>query len=95
MTITKAHLVKRVQQRHGNISRREALTAVDTIWSTIKKGLFQGQGTQIKGFGKFAVRSQAARLGRNINTGQPVSISACRVVVFQPSNRLKQLVNGD
>jgi integration host factor subunit alpha len=95
MTITKAYLAEQVRQKHGNLSRQEALSAVDAIWNITKAGLFQGQNMHIKGFGKFIVRSQAARVGRNINTKQAVPISARRVVVFKPSKRLKELVNGD
>jgi integration host factor subunit alpha len=92
--MTKAQLVKQVQEVHGNLSRQEALKAVNAVWDTIKQGLLQGRDIQVKGFGKFAVCSQAARVGRNMNTGQAVNISARRVVVFRPSNRLKELVNS-
>ncbi len=95
MTITKAYLAKQVCQKHGNLSRREALKAVDAIWNMTKKILLNGNGIQIKGFGRFMVRSQAPRLGRDINTGQAVPISARRVVVFKPSKQLKQSVNGE
>jgi nucleoid DNA-binding protein len=93
MTTTKAQLVKKVQQKHGNISRREALIAVDKIWSIIKQNLAKDEVIQINGFGKFIVRSQAPRVGRNINIGQPVPIPATKTVVFRPSDRLKLLVN--
>ncbi len=93
MTITKAYLADQVRQKHGNLSRQEAQAAVDAIWGEIKQGLLAGQGIQIKSFGRFIVRSQAPRVGRNINAKQLVPIAARRVVVFRPSKRLKELLN--
>ncbi len=94
MTITKAHLAEHVRQKHGNLSRREALAAIDAIWNLTKKSLLNGQGLQIKGFGKFIVRSQAARVGRNINTGEATPVASRRVVIFKPGKQLKQLANS-
>ncbi len=94
MTITKAHLAEQVRQKHGNLSRREAKAAIDAIWNLTKDSLLKGQGLQIKGFGKFIVRSQAARVGRNINTGAATPIAARRVVVFKAGKQLKQLASA-
>ncbi|HOV04989.1 MAG TPA: HU family DNA-binding protein, partial [Kaistiaceae bacterium] len=44
-------------------------------------------------FGSFVVRSKGERIGRNPKTGEEVPISPRRVMVFKPSNVLKQKIN--
>jgi nucleoid DNA-binding protein len=55
----------------------------------LKTTLQTGKSIKIEGFGKFTVRNKRARQGRNPRTGEPISISARRVVTFQASRLFK------
>ena len=90
--MTKAEIEAQIRQSHGNLSRREAQTLVDLVLELIKRSLINGTPVQIKGFGQFGVRHNAARVGRNLQTGQAVAISPRRSVIFRPSQQLKKLV---
>ena len=47
------------------------------------------------GFGNFVVREKKERIGRNPQTGDPIPISARRVLTFKPSQVLKNVLNPD
>jgi DNA-binding protein HU-beta len=49
---------------------------------------------QITGFGKFYVREQKARDGRNPQTGEKMRIPAQKVPAFSAGNSLKESVQG-
>src|SRR5688572_12088222 len=48
---------------------------------------------KISGFGNFVVRAKPQRTGRNPQTGDPIPISARRVLTFKPSQVLKSVLN--
>lgn len=48
---------------------------------------------KISGFGNFVVRAKPQRTGRNPQTGDPIPISARRVLTFKPSQVLKATLN--
>jgi DNA-binding protein HU-beta len=52
--------------------------------------LKSGDEVQITGFGKFYVREQKARDGRNPQTGEKMRISARKVPSFSAGNSLKE-----
>lgn len=76
------------------LTLKEANAVVDNIIDTMRETLAKGEEVKISGFGKFVVHSKNARTGRNPQTGEPVHISARRVVKFRPSDVLKELLNG-
>lgn len=48
---------------------------------------------KISGFGNFVVRAKPQRTGRNPQTGEPIPISARRVLTFKPSQVPKGILN--
>ena len=48
---------------------------------------------KFSGFGNFVVREKKRRIGRNPQTGEPIPISARRVLTFKPSQVLKNILN--
>ena len=91
--MTKFEIIDQVCEHHGNLSRREACFAVDTIFKTIKEAFLRGENIQIRGFGSFHIWQGAARQGRNLKTGEWVPIASRQVLSFKPASRLKQRVN--
>jgi len=75
-------------------SRASAERMVATVFSTIADALGRDEPVIIAGFGKFDVRSRAARQGRNPQTGEPVAIPASKVPSFKAAKALRDAVNG-
>ncbi len=71
-----------------NLSKKDAVNAVNSVLSNIKKGTKKG-GVQLIGFGSFSVGSRKARKGRNPRTGEPIKIKASKVVKFKAGKAFK------
>lgn len=92
---TKYELVQAVYTKLGGFSKKEAADLVDLIFELMKETLGRGENIKISGFGNFVLRDKRERQGRNPQTGDPITISARRVLTFKPSQLLKQALNGD
>jgi integration host factor subunit alpha len=55
--------------------------------------LSRGEAVKLSSFGSFLVRAKGQRMGRNPKTGEEVPIEPRRVMVFKPSNVLKDRIN--
>jgi integration host factor subunit alpha len=60
----------------------------------ISDALTVGKSVKISGFGTFSVRQKGRRIGRNPKTGVEVPILPRRVLVFRPSQMLREAVNA-
>ncbi len=91
-TVTRADLSEAVYKRVG-LSRTESAALVESVLGEITDAIARGEAVKLSSFGSFLVRSKGERIGRNPKTGQEVPISPRRVMVFKPSNVLKQRIN--
>ena len=91
-TITRADLCEAVYQAVG-LSRTESANLVELVLDEISGSIVRGESVKLSSFGSFIVRSKGQRVGRNPKTGEEVPISPRRVMVFKPSNVLKQKIN--
>ncbi len=74
-------------------SRKEAAEAVEKLFDIIREDLQRGKKVKLSGFGNFVVSHKRARLGRNPQTGEPITIGSRDVLSFKPSQVLKRFVN--
>lgn len=92
--ITRQDITKKLLENLSSLTLKEANSIVDSIIDTMRETLAKGEEVKISGFGKFVVSSKDARVGRNPQTGEPVHISARRVLKFRPSDVLKVFLNA-
>jgi integration host factor subunit alpha len=93
-TITKADIIERVYEKIG-FSKKEASELVELVFNHLKETLCNGEKVKISGFGNFVIQSKKARIGRNPQTGEQITISARRRLTFRPSQVLKAILNGE
>jgi len=91
-TVTRADLCEAVYQKVG-LSRAESSELVEMVLQEIADCLSRGEAVKLSSFGSFLVRSKGQRMGRNPKTGEEVPIEPRRVMVFKPSNVLKDRIN--
>ena len=91
--MTKADIIERVCEEVGGFSKKEAADVVELVFEMMKDTLAEGEKIKISGFGNFIVREKKARIGRNPQTGEEITISARRVLTFKPSQVLKNVLN--
>ena len=89
--MNKIQLIEELSSRL-NVSKREASTAVETVFGIIKENLLNGEEINIGGFGAFKIKHRAARKGINPKTGERISIKASKVPAFRPSKALKDVI---
>ena len=91
-TVTRADLCEAVYQKVG-LSRTESAQLVELVLSEMCDSLADGETVKLSSFGSFVVREKGQRIGRNPKTGEEVPILPRRVMVFKPSNILKDKIN--
>jgi integration host factor subunit alpha len=92
-TLTRADLSEAVHRQIG-LSRSESADLVKSILDLMSDTLVDGKSVKLSSFGTFMVRSKNGRVGRNPKTGEEVPITPRRVLVFRPSQVMKNVING-
>ncbi len=92
-TLTRADLAETVHRDIG-LSRTESADMVNAVLDLVSGALVEGQSVKLSSFGTFLVRSKRERMGRNPKTGEEVPITPRRVLVFRPSQVMKNVING-
>ncbi len=93
-TRTRADLTE-VLHRDIGLSRSESADMVNSVLDLVSDALVEGQNVKLSSFGTFIVRSKRQRIGRNPKTGEEVPITPRRVLVFRPSQMMKNIINGE
>lgn len=93
-TITRADLSEAVYQEVG-LSRNESANLVEAVLKEISDTLADGQNVKLSSFGSFLLRDKGERIGRNPKTGEEVPIESRRVLVFRPSQVMKDEINAE
>jgi nucleoid DNA-binding protein len=91
--MTKVDIARRIHER-AEISEPEAEELLEWILDLLKFTLRTGEDITIVGFGRFRVRTKNARTGRNLRTGEEITIPRRRVVTFHASPLFKDNVAG-
>ncbi|WP_233345390.1 integration host factor subunit alpha [Litorimonas taeanensis] len=92
-TVTRADLAEAVYREIG-LSRTESSELVESVIDYICEALLKGENVKLAGFGTFSLRDKKERIGRNPKTGEEVPITSRRVLVFKPSQVLRERVDS-
>lgn len=93
-SLTKKILVQKIS-RAANISQKEASEYLECLITTTKESLESGGTVKFPGLGSFIVIGKDERIGRNPQTGEPITIEARRIVTFKVSTLLKEALNAE
>ena len=89
--MNKAELIAAVAEKSG-LSRKDSEQAVSAAFDAITESLAAGEKVSLVGFGSFEVKERAARIGRNPQTKEEITIPAARVASFKVGKALKDAV---
>ena len=92
-TLTRADLAEAVHRDVG-LTRQESADLVQSMLGMISDTLASGKPVKLSSFGSFQLRDKNGRIGRNPKTGEEVPIDPRRVLVFKPSQVLKEKIDG-
>ena len=94
MALTKSDIVQNLAQETG-MPKHKSSHAIERLLEIMKRTLASGEDVMVTGFGKFCVKEKAKRRGRNPATGDPLMLSARRVVTFKCSGKLRERCNSE
>ena len=89
--MTKDEMIAIMASKSG-INKRQATEALQAFMTGVTGQLKKGKKVSFAGFGTFSVSKRKARMGRNPQTGDSISIPATRVPVFKAGKHLKEAV---
>ena len=89
--MNKKQLIEQMVE-HTNSPKSEAENHLEAFTAAISGALKAGEEVQIPGFGKFYVRDQKAREGKNPQTGETMRIAARKIPAFRAGKTLKESV---
>ena len=91
--MTKDEFVALVAEK-GAMTKAEAGRAVEAFCSAVTAAMEKGDDIKLPGFGGFEAQERGERQGRNLRTGEAITIAASKVVRFSAGSKLKGAVNG-
>jgi integration host factor subunit beta len=91
--MTRSDLVEALAERFGQLTQRDADTAVKAILDAMTDALVRGHRIELRGFGSFSVSRRPPRLGRNPRSGEQVAVPEKRVPHFKPGKALREAVD--
>ncbi|WP_156842288.1 HU family DNA-binding protein [Novosphingobium aquimarinum] len=77
-----------------DLSKAQARELVDGVFDAIADAASKGEEVSLSGFGKFKVKDQPAREGRNPSTGATIQIAASKKLTFSAAKAIKDKLNG-
>ena len=77
----------------AEISKKDSEKALKAFVDVVAEQLKAGDKVQLVGFGTFEVSERAARERRNPQTGETMTIAACKAPKFKAGKALKDAIN--
>lgn len=77
----------------AEISKKDSEKALKAFVDVVAEQLKAGDKVQLVGFGTFEVSERVAREGRNPQTGETMTIAACKAPKFKAGKALKDAIN--
>ncbi len=74
------------------LTKKQAGEALEAVLEAVSDSLKSGEPVLLTGFGKFEVRTRAARTGINPKTLAKIKLPATKVPAFKPGKALKAVV---
>ena len=88
-TRNKQSIIASVADKTG-MEEVKARDAVNAALEIITQTVGRGEAVHVVGFGRFETYERQARAGSHPRTHAPMQISAARLPVFRPSERLRE-----
>ena len=89
--MNKKQLIERMVE-HTDSPKGEAEKHLEAFTAAVSGALKAGEEVQLPGFGKFYVREQKAREGRNPQSGEKMNIPARKVPAFKAGKSLEESI---
>ena len=95
MAIVKSKLLKQLSNNYPNFLKRDLSKFTDIILDEIKEALKRADSVELRGFGRFSIKIQKARISRNPKTNTKVDTPEKKTIHFKMSKDLFKILNNE
>ncbi len=89
--VTKKDLVEEIASRIG-FTQVDTKVIVESFLDAVSKALADGKNIEIRGFGRFKLKTRDAHTARNPRTGESVAVKTQVRPVFEASRELNRIL---
>ena len=93
INLTKKDLINSIYMQIG-FSKKISENLLEDTLNFITSNIINSKKLKLSNFGTFTLRAKKSRIGRNPKTKEKKIISNRNVVLFKPSNELKNYINN-
>ena len=91
--MTKTELIKIIADK-TEVSQKTVGAVIDTFMDEVMESVAKGDAVRLVGFGNFEVSERGERTGRNPQTGEELTLPACKAPKFKASKKFKEFINA-
>jgi DNA-binding protein HU-beta/integration host factor subunit beta len=91
--VTKKDLVEKISETTG-LTQVDTKIVVESFLDAISQTLQGGHNIEIRGFGRFKIKTKRARIARNPRTNERIQVEAGFKPVFESSRELSKRINN-
>ena len=95
MAIVKSKLLKQLSNNYPNFLKKDLEKFTNIILNEIKRSLKNGDSVELRGFGRFSVKTQKASIRRNPKTGEKVAVPEKKVISWKMSKDMFKKINNE
>ena len=95
MAIVKSKLLKQLSNSYPNFLKKDLSKFTDIILNEIKRSLRRGDSVELRGFGRFSIKTQKSSIRRNPKTGEKVAVPEKKVISWKMSKEMFKKVNNE
>jgi len=95
LAVVKSKLLKQLKKSYPNFNLKDLSKLVDIILNEIKRALRRADSVELRGFGRFSVKTQKSSIRRNPKTGEKVAVPEKKVIRWKQSKDLFKKINNE
>ena len=95
MAIAKSKILKKLKENYPNFLKKDLEKFTDIILNEIKRALRRGDSAELRGFGRYSVKTQKSSIRRNPKTGEKVAVQEKKVIRWKQSKDLFKKINNE
>jgi len=91
--VTKKDLVELISDKTG-LTQIDTKIVIESFLNSISTALLEKNNVEIRGFGRFKIKTRKPRTARNPRTNEKIDVKAGYKPVFEASRELRDRVNN-
>tara|TARA_B100001287_G_scaffold174806_1_gene147352 strand:+ start:530 stop:820 length:291 start_codon:yes stop_codon:yes gene_type:complete len=95
LAIVKSKLLKQLSKNWPNFLQKDISKFSEIILSEIKRALRRGDSVELRGFGRFSVKTQKSSIRRNPKTGEKIAVPEKKVISWKMSKDMFKKINNE